>query len=129
MGCALMIRIDKKDVLADSHSPISHFFDIIHDSDFVGVMKYLSQGIGCFYEVAACFFPSDLDEYEIAKKGLFEGVKFEFFGFRDVEDIIVDHQTFYYYLQKACKSHMKYYPDDIEKLVDILQKTKERFNL
>ena len=119
-------RLIDKDMLSDKHFPIKAIFNSISDNLFVDTISPLAKGIGFGAEYGACIFSSDLDEYEIAKRGVFEGVEF---GLHNREGIIVDYQSFYYYLNKVCQYYVEDFPQDKEKIEKILQKIKEKFNL
>ena len=67
-----------------------------------------------------------MDEYEIASRGGFDGVEF---GLHNGEEVVVDHATFYYYLQKSCDVYLSEYPQDKEVITSLLQKVKDRFDI
>ena len=82
-------RIDKSDLLNNNHFPIKAVFNSIPDSTFVRTITPLSEGIGFGVEYGACIFPNDLDDYDIATQGTFDGVQF---GLHNGEEITVDYQ-------------------------------------
>jgi len=119
-------RLTDKDMLSDNHFPIKAVFNSISDSSFVSTLKPLGDGIGFGVEYGACIFPSDLDEYDIATSGTFDGVQF---GLHNGEDVVIDLSTFYAYLKKVCAVYVEDFPQDSEKINEILSKVKQRFNL
>ena len=119
-------RLNDSDLLSDKHFPISDVFNLISDKSFVETISPLSEGVGFGVEYGACTFSGDLDEFDIATRGTFNGVEF---GLHNGEEIIVDYQTFHYYLKKACECYVEDFPDDKEKIEEILEKVREKFNL
>ena len=119
-------RLVDNDMLSDKHFPIRAVFNSISDASFVETISSLTEGVGFGVEYGACIFPSDLDEFEIAARGTFDGVEF---GLHNGEEVVVDYQTFYYYLTKVCGCYIEDIPWDKDKIEKILEKVKKRFNL
>src|SRR5699024_3608731 len=87
-------KLVETDLLKNNHFPIMAFFNAIPNVDFLDVIKQFSFGIGGGFTDAVCTFPGDLDSDETS----FDGVMFSLHD----EEIIVDNETFLYYLEKAC---------------------------
>ncbi len=119
-------RLIDEDMLNHKHFPIKAIFNSIPDSSFVRTITPLGDGIGFGVDYGACLFPSDLDEYDIAKTGTFDGIQF---GLHNGEEVVVDYQTFYDYLNKACEVYLENFPQDTEKISNILAKVKQKFFL
>jgi len=120
-------RLLEKDMLAENHFPIQAIFNSISGSLFIETISSLVHGIGFGVEYGACIFSNDLDEYEIAsREEVLDGVEF---GLHNGEEVVVNYQTFYYYLRKACESYVEEFPDDKEKTKVILKSVVDRFNL
>ena len=119
-------RLTDKYMLDVKHFPIRAIFNSIPDNSFVKTIMPLGEGIGFGVEYGACIFPSDLDEYDIATIGTFDGVQF---GLHNGEDVIIDYQVFYYYLNKVCIAYLEDFPQDNAIIKDILIKVKRRFQL
>lgn len=84
------------DLLDKNHMPVLMILNTVSEKSFLEVLKSLSKGIG-FGEVnGACTFPGDLDEFDKANGEELDGVGF---GLYSGESIIIDYQTFYYYLK------------------------------
>ncbi|HHV09430.1 MAG TPA: hypothetical protein GXX75_04005 [Clostridiales bacterium] len=114
-------RLNDSDMLNSSHFPIKAIFNSISDNTFVRSITPLSEGIGFGVEYGVCIFPNDLDDYDIATLGTFDGVQF---GLHNGEEVTVDNETFYYYLNKACESYLEAHPQDKNSIETILQKVK-----
>ena len=119
-------RLVDKDMLSDNHFPIQVVFNSISSKLFIETISPLAYGIGFGVDYGACLFANDLDEYEIAMRGTFDGVEF---GLHNGEEVLVDYQTFYYYLRKACESHVKEFNDDDKKIKMILKRVEVQFNI
>jgi len=119
-------RLSDNDMLSTDHFPIKAIFNSISDRAFVETLNPLCQGIGFGVEYGACVFYNDLDEYDKTTMEKFDGVEF---GLHDGQEIVVDYKTFYYYLQKACMAYLEDFPENREKLSEILEKVKQQLNL
>ncbi|MNJ61640.1 hypothetical protein D3C77_574410 [compost metagenome] len=112
-------RLLDSDVLDKEHFPITAFFNSISDSDFIETIKNLSLGIGVGINATVCLFPDDLDPDEEK----FEGIMFSLHD----DEVIVDYQTFLYYLEKACSVFIEVYPDKKSIIDTCRDKVKNRF--
>ncbi|WP_042473908.1 ribonuclease toxin immunity protein CdiI [Bacillus ndiopicus] len=111
-------RLLEVDLLKAEHFPIISFFNAIPESDFLEIIEQFSLDIGRGINDAVCIFPTDLDPGE----ELFEGVMFSLYD----EEVIVDNETFLYYLEKACQVYLEDYPDK-KNIVDIyFEKIQDR---
>ena len=120
------------DILNDSdlldiekHFPVKVLFNGLYVEEFLDTVEnYLSEGHGFGAEYGACVFPDDLDEYDIATGGMFEGVDF---GLHNGVEVLLDYKTFYYYLQKVCIGYCKDFPAHQEAIENALRKFRLRF--
>ena len=119
-------RLVDADMLNTDHFPIRAVFNSISDNSFIKTISSLAEGIGFGVEYGACTLPADLDEFEIATRGTFDGVEF---GLHNGDEIIVDYKTFYYYLNTACECYKKDFPNDREEIDEILEKVRAKFGL
>ena len=110
-----MKRLDlltEKDLLSDSHYPVQVVFNDVYADQFSDtIINYVVRGHGFGTEYGACVFPDDLDEYDIVTGGKFHGVEF---GLHNGEEILLDYDTFFYYLKKVCKRYLIEKPDEKE---------------
>ena len=110
-------RLTEVDLLKPEHFPVQAIFNMLSDDRFIRIMKGISEGHGFGENYGACTFPDDLDEYDIATTGMFEGVEF---GLHNGETVILDYQTLYYYLEKICNGYIEDFPqkkEDIDKIL------------
>ncbi|MBC2178520.1 hypothetical protein HCB27_18115 [Listeria booriae] len=114
------------DLLDSSHYPVQAVFNMISDSRFTKIIGYISEGIGFGEEYGACTFPGDLDEYDIANGEGFDGVEF---GLHSGEEIILDYQTLYIYLNKACENYIEKHPEANTQIQEYLEKYKKKYNI
>ncbi|MBC1232567.1 ribonuclease toxin immunity protein CdiI [Listeria booriae] len=114
------------DLLDSSHYPVQAVFNMISDSRFTNIIGYISEGIGFGEEYGACTFPEDLDEYDIANGEGFDGVEF---GLHSGEEIILDYQTLYIYLNKACENYIEKHPEANTQIQEYLEKYKKKYNI
>jgi hypothetical protein len=112
--------IKESDLKRKEHFPIYVFFNMMSESDFMDACESFSKGIGRGIEFGACLFPDDVD----IEADKFDGVEFSLYS---GEEVVVDYQTFYYYLSKACECYIKTHQADEEKIEMLLEKIKERF--
>ena len=82
--------------------------------------------IGFGERYGACTFPGDLDEFDIANGEGFEGVEF---GFNSGEEIVLDYQTFYYYLKRVCANYIRSYPETSDELQECIKRYQINFNV
>ncbi|NNC02015.1 hypothetical protein HJC10_04000 [Corallococcus exiguus] len=92
--------------------PVQAFFNGISGDEFIGVMRNLVAGIGCFLDVASCEFPGSLDPGEER----FDGVRFSLFE----EEVVVDYDVFVRFAVAASVSHVRARPGDRAELELIL---------
>lgn len=114
-------RLFELDQLDSDHFPVIAFFNAISNSDFKDVVEQLSLGIGRGINAAVCTFPDDLDPDE----DMFDGVMFSLHN----EEVVVDYQTFFHYLKKACNFYLVDFPDDKDIIESYLSKIKEKYHL
>lgn len=114
-------KLTESQMLKDDHFPVVAFFNAITDDNFVKMIEHLSTGVGYGINAVDCTFPNDLEPDEEP----FEGVMFALHD----EEIIVDYQTFYYYLEQACNMHLKEFPQDEEAISNILKRIVEKYSL
>lgn len=86
-------RLLEANLLKSNHFPITAFFNAISNTVFLDVIKQFTLGIGGGFDDAVCTFPGDLDPDEISFNRIM-------FSLHD-EEIIVDNETFLYYLEKS----------------------------
>jgi hypothetical protein len=114
-------RLLETDQLKNNHFPIIAFFNAIPDHDYIDVLEQLSLGVGGGYNDVVCLFPEDLDPGEEK----FEGVMFSLFN----EEVIVDYQTFYYYLRMASMVYLEDNFSNKEIVEDLLKSIKKKYHL
>ncbi len=113
---AIGFRINVEDVKL---SPMIAFFNTVGDGSFVDLVDSLTRGTRASYNSVHCFFPSDLDEYEVAKLGgkVPDGIEFSFdWG----EEVYVDVPTFRHYLKLACEAYVREHPEDKTTIDELL---------
>lgn len=110
-------RLKEIDLLKSEHFPVQAIFNMVSDDRFIQVIKSISEGHGFGENYGACVFPDDLDEYEIATRGVLKGVEF---GLHNGETVILDYQMLYYYLEKVCNGYIEDFPqkkEDIDRML------------
>ena len=117
----MRIKLQENNLLEQSHFPAIAFFNALSSSNFMRAVKQMSLGIGTGINVVDCTFPNDVQE-DMEK---FDGVMFSLHE----EQVVLDYQTFYYYLSLACKSYLDEFPDDCIELEKYLHTIRERYNL
>ncbi len=120
-------KIADTDLLSTKHRPVAEVINCIRDDRFVNNLKQVSEGIGFGVEIGACLFPSDLDEYDIAKGFGFEG-GIEF-GTHFGEEIVIDYETAYYYFEKACIRYCEVFPNDTKQIYKYLENYKDKYKI
>jgi hypothetical protein len=117
-------RLSEEDMLDEQHFPVIAVLSTIRDESFVEYIQFISKGRGFGVDYGACTFPSDLDEYDIASGGYFEGVEF---ALHNGGVVIVDYQTLYHYLKSACDNHISEYHCDAGALNAALEEYYKSF--
>ena len=118
-------KLNENDLLNKSHFPVQALFNELYEEEFLDtVVSYISKGHGFGAEYGSCVFPNDLDEYEIATRGTFDGVEF---GLHNGEEILLDYDTFYRYLKIVCERYLDDNPEDVEALNAALKIFNESF--
>ena len=120
------IRLNDQNMLDKEHFPVQAVFNMVSDDRFIQIIEGISVGRGFGENFGACVFPDDLDEYDIATGGIFIGVEF---GLHSGEEVIIDYETLYKYLQIICSSFIEDYPDKQETLNKLLNKYKQKYNI
>ncbi|EME74172.1 ribonuclease toxin immunity protein CdiI [Bacillus sonorensis] len=116
-----MNRILESQQIKESHFPITAFFNVLADSEFLEVIENLSKEVGTAINDVGCTFPCELEPDEES----FEGIEF---GVID-EEVIVDYPTFYYYLRIACDSYISDFPQYKEKIESLLKVIAQKYNI
>lgn len=98
-------------------SPMQIFFNAVPDKEFSSSAKALTEGYGDAIEgITGCFFPRDLDEYEVYNGLGFDGIQFTFYD----EEVVVDVPTFRKYLKMACDAYLQEHPKDRKQIEEYL---------
>lgn len=119
-------KLVPEDLLEENHYPVQIVFNALSNSRFISVLEGISNGHGFGEDYGACVFPDDLDEYDILTDGLFDGVEF---GLHSGKEILLDYQTFYYYLKKVCDSYLVEHTEDNDRVKTLLEKCRKRYGI
>lgn len=117
-------RLKDDDMLKENHFPVKAIFNMVNGERLLKVLTGISEGKGFGENYGACVFPDDLDEYEIATNGIFDGVEF---GLHNGEEIVIDYKEMLYYLSKICNDYISDYPESKFEIEKLLEKYKEKF--
>ncbi|WP_241503518.1 ribonuclease toxin immunity protein CdiI [Bacillus safensis] len=117
----MLKKILETQMLRYEHFPVVVFFNAITDDSFVNIVQHLSTGVGYGINDVDCTFPNDLEPGEEP----FHGV---LFALHD-DKVIVDYQTFYYYLEQASNTYITEYPQDKKTISEVLRKVFEKYRL
>lgn len=93
--------------------PIQGYFNSINDSDFVEVIRHLSQGRGFGMNDCGCHFSSGQEPGE----ALFEGARIYVLQ----DEVYVSWRDLKKFVEAACTVHIKAHPEDrsvLQKLLD-----------
>ena len=121
-----ILWLTEKDMLSYDHFPIIAIFNLIPNKLFIETISSLCQGIGFGVDYGNCFFYNDLDGYDKMFTEAYDGVRFKL---HDGEEVIIDNDTFYYYLQKVCMNYLEDYSENSKQVFEILQKVKQQLKL
>ncbi|GHU61372.1 hypothetical protein FACS189418_0920 [Clostridia bacterium] len=119
-------RLNDQNMLDKEHFPVQAIFNMVSDERFIQIIEGISEGKGFGENFGACIFPDDLDEYDIATGGIFEGVEF---GLHNGEEVVINYETLYKYLQIICLTFIEDYPDKRETLNKLLNKYKQKYHI
>ena len=97
-------RLNEDELLDKSHLPVLMVLNMISEKRFLGVLESISKGTGFGEEYGACTFSDDLDEFDKANGVELDGVEF---GLYSGEEVVIDYQTFYFYLKTLCDKYIK----------------------
>lgn len=126
----MLKRLDlltESDLLSDEHYPVQMIFNDIYVDQFADiVINYIARGHGFGTEYGACVFPDDLDEYDIATGGMFDGVEF---GLHNGEETLLDYDTFFYYLKKVCERYLIEKLNETDVIRTALRDFQFRYNI
>lgn len=97
-------RLNEDELLDKSHLPVLMLMNMISEKRFLSVLDAISKGTGFGEEYGACTMPDDLDEFDKANGEELNGVEF---GLYSGEEVVIDFQIFYYYLNILCDKYIK----------------------
>lgn len=97
-------RLNENELLDKSHLPVLMIMNMIDEKRFLTVLEAISKGNGFGEEYGVCTLPDDLDEFDKANGEELDGVEF---GLYNGEVVVIDFQTFYYYLKIICDKYIK----------------------
>ena len=97
-------RLNEDELLDKSHVPVLMIMNMISEKRFLTVLEAISKGNGFGEEYGVCTLPDDLDEFDKANGEELDGVEF---GLYSGEEIVIDFQTFYYYLKIISDKYLK----------------------
>ncbi|MCM1057124.1 MAG: ribonuclease toxin immunity protein CdiI [Firmicutes bacterium] len=113
-------RLDHNDLLDDSHLPVLMVMNMISEERFLTILKAINGGNGFGEEYGVCTLPNDLDEFDKANGERLDGVEFALYS---GEEVVIDFETFYFYLKILCGKYVK---DNFEQ-VDVVDRLLEEF--
>ena len=119
-------KIFAEDLIEKKHYPILEVMNQISDDRFIKTVKNISMSIGFGENTGTCSFPEDLDEYDVANGEGFEGVEIALYT---GEEVIVDYNIFYYYLEKSCISFLKESPQYKEDILSCIENYKKQYSI
>lgn len=94
--------------------------------DFTKVLYLLSEGIGYGGDQIGFTFWNDLDEYsKTFYNKEFNGVEIYYID----DELIIDYESLFYYIKIAVDNYLNVYPDDKNKINNMLYKIKDRFKI
>jgi hypothetical protein len=117
-------RLNEEELLDKSHLSVLRVMNMISEKRFLGVLEAISRGTGFGEEYGACTMPDDLDEFDKANGEELDGVEF---GLYSGEEVVIDYQTFYYYLKIICDKYMKKNIEQTNKVKELLMAYSNKF--
>lgn len=97
-------KLNEEELLDKAHLPVLMILNMISEKRFLVVLEAVSKGTGFGEENGACTFPNDLDEFDKTNGVKLDGVEF---GLYSDEEVVIDYQTFYYYLKILCDRYIE----------------------
>lgn len=117
-------RLNEDELLDKSHLPVLIVMNMISEKRFLGILESISKGIGFGEEYGACTLPDDLDEFDKANGEELDGVEF---GLHSGEEVVIDYETFYYYLKKLCDKYIKNNLEQVDLVKGFLEDYSNKF--
>lgn len=117
-------RLNENELLDKSHFPVLMVMNMISEKRFLGILESISKGTGFGEEYGACTLPDDLDEFDKANGEELDGVEF---GLYSGEEVVIDYQTFYYYLKNLCDKYIKNNLEQTDKVNGFLKDYANKF--
>ena len=116
--------LNEDELLDKTHLPVLMVMNMVSESRFLSILRDISKGIGFGEEYGACTLPDDLDEFDKANGEELDGVEF---GLYSGEEVVVDYQTFYYYLKIICNKYIEKNPEQEDRVNGYLADYSNRF--
>ena len=69
--------LKEEDALKENHFPIIALLNEAYNTDIIGFIKELTQGVGSGYNYATCSFWEELDDYDKERIAYYNGVMIE----------------------------------------------------
>lgn len=117
-------RLNEDELLDESHLPVLIVMNMISENRFLKILESVSKGIGFGEEYGACTMPYDLDEFDKSNGGELDGVEF---GLHNGDEIVVDFQSFYYYLKIMCEKYIKINSEHSNVIIKYLEEYSHNF--
>ncbi len=117
-------KLHEDELLDNSHFPVLEVMNMISEKRFLSVLEAISKGNGFGEEYGVCTFPDDLDEFDKANGEELDGVEF---GLYSGGEIVIDFQTFYYYLKIICAKFLTTHSEETNIVNALLKGYKNKF--
>ena len=117
-------RLNEDELLDKSHLPVLLIMNMISETRFLVVLEAISKGNGFGEVYGVCTLPDDLDEFDKANGERLEGVEFAVYN---GQEIVIDFQTFYHYLNVLCDKFIKINPEQTNIVNTLLMDYTKRF--
>ena len=96
--------LKEEDMLKDTHFPVIALFNEAANQDIHEFYRALSNGEGCGYDYAACYFWQELDDFDKQQIAPFDGICVET---ETGERVVVPYQEWAYYLKLMVGRYQK----------------------
>jgi hypothetical protein len=117
-------RLNEDEILYKNHLPVLMVMNMISEKRFLGVLEAISRGTGFGEEYGVCTMPHDLDEFDKSNGEELDGVEFSMYS---GEEVVIDFQTFYYYLKIICDKYIKENTEQTNIVKELLMTYSNRF--
>ena len=113
----------------DKYFIVVYYFQYMLRSGFKRILDFMSQNKDISTDSIGCCFASNCDDEDKENRDYFENGVMFWYGYEEIEKVIIDYQMFYQCLALSCQIYLNSNPDNEIFISPKLNIIKNRYSI